>query len=44
MGDVEVEESCGEELLCLTVSKSLSWKMHIDKVEVELHKRIGILR
>ncbi len=44
VGEVEVEESCGEELLGLTVCKSLSWKMHIDKVEVELRKRVGILR
>jgi hypothetical protein len=44
VGDVQVSESTEEVLLGITFNKSLSWKSHLDKLESELRKRVGILR
>ena len=44
VGDTWIKESKEEELLGLIISKSLTWKAHIDRLEGELRKRIGILR
>jgi hypothetical protein len=44
VGDVLVTESTQEELLGITFNKSLSWKSHLEKLEPELRKTVGILR
>jgi hypothetical protein len=44
VGDVQVSELTEEVLLGITFNKSLSWKSHLDKLESELRKRVGILR
>jgi hypothetical protein len=44
VGDVQVSESTQEVLLGIKFNKSLSWKSHLDKLESELRKRVGILR
>jgi len=44
VGDVQIDESPEEVLLGLTFSKALTWKNHMDHLEAELRRRIGILR
>jgi hypothetical protein len=44
VGDVQVSELTEEVLLGITFNKSLSWKSHLDKLESELRKRVGIWR
>ena len=44
VGDAMIEESTEEELLGMTFNKRLTWGAHLDKIEPELRKRIGILR
>jgi hypothetical protein len=42
LGDVPVTESTQEELLGITFNKSLSWKSHLEKLELGPRKRVGI--
>ena len=42
--DIEIEERREETLLGITFGKRLSWKQHVDKLEPELRKRIGLLK
>ena len=44
VGASMIEESKEETLLGITSSKTLSWKAHLDIVERDLRKRIGLLR
>ena len=41
---ITIEESKEETLLGVTFGKRLTWKQHMDKVEPELRKRIGLLK
>ena len=42
--NVQIEEGKEETLLGITFGKRLSWKQHVDKLEPELRKRIGLLK
>ena len=47
MSDIRGEKlksSSSEKLLGLHVSSSLDWKIHVEKLSIELRKRIGLLR
>ncbi len=44
VGTSLIEESEAEELLGFTYNKALTWRHHVDKIETELRKRIGVLR
>lgn len=44
VGTVWINESPSEELLGIVISKSLSFKNHIDTLESKLRKKIGFLR
>ncbi len=44
VGTSIIEESEAEELLGFTYNKALTWRHHLDKIETELRKRIGVLR
>ena len=39
----KLEETEGEALLGVKISKSLGWKIHVEELESELKKRIGLL-
>ena len=41
---IQIEEKKEETLLGITFGKRLCWKQHIDKLEPELRKRIGLLK
>ena len=42
--DIKIQEKREETLLGITFGKRLSWKYHVDKLEPELRKRIGLLK
>ena len=44
VGGITIEESREETLLGITFGKRLTWKQHMDKIEPELQKRIGLLK
>ena len=42
--DIQIEERKEETLLGITFGKRLTWKHHVDRLETELRKRIGLLK
>jgi len=44
VGGEKIEESSEEMLLGMTINKQNSWQSHLDKVEKELRRTVGILR
>ena len=44
IGSITIEESKEGVLLGFTITKNLTWTSHLEKLEKDLRKRIGMLR